>query len=116
MKNSVISGKSLFILHFALLISSLSGVCSKQAALSGTVQSMIFWYSGVLLLMGIYAVIWQQILVRMPLTVAYSNKPIGLIWGMVWGKCLFHEAITPGMLLSAAVIFAGIWLVVTSDA
>ena len=103
------------LLHLCLLISSVSGICSKMAAGQKEIGGFILWYGGVLLFMGIYALAWQQILKKMPLTVAYANKPVSLIWGMIWGVLLFHEAITPKMLLGAAIIFAGILLVVTSD-
>ena len=56
-------------------------------------------------------IIWQQILKRMPLTVAYANKPVTLIWGIIWGALIFGEKITVNMLIGAAVIFAGIYLV-----
>ncbi len=103
------------LLHLCLLISSISGVCSKMAATQEKLSGVIFWYGGVLLIMGIYAVAWQQILKRLPLTVAYANKPVSLIWGMLWGSVLFQEKITWNMILGAGIIFAGIYLVVTGD-
>lgn len=104
------------LLHISLLFSSLSGVCSKLAAGQKFLSLWFFFYYGlVLVIMFGYAVIWQQILKRMPLTVAYSNKPISLIWGMVWGALIFKERITWKMILGAAIIFAGIYLVVTDD-
>ena len=106
----------LLLLHGGLLLSSLSGVCSKKAALSEPFSfGFILWYGLVLVSMFVYAVLWQQVLKRMDLTTAYANKPVGLIWGMVWGALLFQETITLRMIIGAAVIFAGIFLVVTSE-
>lgn len=106
----------LLMLQASLLFSSLSGVCSKKAALADFMSlPFLFWYGMVLVIMFGYAVIWQQILKRMPLTVAYANKPVSLIWGMVWGAVLFEERITWNMILGAGIIFAGIFLVVTAD-
>lgn len=75
----------------------------------------LFWFGLVFVIMFGYAVVWQQILKRMPLTVAYANKPVTLVWGIVWGSLIFGEKITWNMLAGAAVIFAGIYLVVSSD-
>ena len=75
----------------------------------------IFWFGLVFVIMFGYAIIWQQILKRMPLTVAYANKPVTLIWGIIWGKLIFDERITWNMLLGACIIFAGIYLVTGSD-
>lgn len=106
----------LIMLQASLLFSSLSGVCSKMAALADFMSlPFFFWYGMVLFIMFGYAVIWQQILKRMPLTVAYANKPVGLIWGMVWGTLIFKERITWNMILGAGIIFVGIFLVVTAD-
>ena len=107
--------KGLFLLlHISLLCSSLSGVCSKMASrYTDNIFSLqfIFWFGLVFVIMFGYAIIWQQILKRMPLTVAYANKPVTLIWGIIWGALIFGEKITVNMLIGAAVIFAGIYLV-----
>lgn len=104
------------LLHLSLLCSSLSGVCSKMAA-KHTDRifsfSFIFWFGLVFVIMFAYAIAWQQILKRMPLTTAYANKPVTLIWGIIWGCLIFHEAVSWRMILGALVIFAGIYLVVT---
>ena len=112
--------KSTFLLlHISLLFSSLSGVCSKKA--SGCTDHIfslpfIFWFGLVFVIMFGYAIIWQQILKRMPLTVAYANRPVTLIWGIVWGALIFGERITWNMIAGAAVIFAGIYLVTSDNA
>ena len=115
MRNCLTSKKSIFLmLHISLLFSSLSGVCSKMASryTDHIISfSFIFWFGLVFVIMFAYAIIWQQILKRMPLTVAYANKPVTLIWGIIWGALIFGEKITVNMLIGAAVIFAGIYLV-----
>ncbi|MDD3277359.1 MAG: EamA family transporter [Lachnospiraceae bacterium] len=104
----------LLALHISLLFSSLSGVCSKMAANQKLFSlPFLFYYGMVLVIMFGYAIVWQQILKRMPLTVAYANRPVSLVWGMIWGALIFSETITWNMILGAVVIFAGIYLVVT---
>ena len=49
------------VLHISLLFSSLSGVCSKMAAAQTDLKGFGMWYFAVLLIMAVYAVIWQQI-------------------------------------------------------
>ena len=75
----------------------------------------IFWFGLVFVIMFGYAIIWQQILKRMPLTVAYANRPVTLIWGILWGALIFGEKVTWNMLAGAAVIFVGIYLVTGED-
>ena len=102
------------MLHISLLFSSLSGVFSKMASrYTGNIFSIefIFWFGLVFVIMFGYAIIWQQILKRMPLTVAYANRPVTLIWGIIWGALIFGEKVTWNMIAGAAIIFAGIYLV-----
>lgn len=113
MRNTYDLKKSTYLLlHISLLFSSLSGVCSKMA--SGYINHIfslqfIFWFGLVFIIMFGYAVIWQQVLKRMPLTVAYANRPVTLIWGIIWGSLIFEEKITWNMIVGAVVIFAGIY-------
>ena len=58
---------------------------------------------------------WQRILKYMPLTVAYANKGITIVWGMIWGAVLFNEAITLKTVIGAAIILVGIFMVVTNN-
>ena len=116
MKNRKNTGSGVFLLlHLCLMISSVSGICAKMAGRQTGMTGFLLWYGLEILIMGIYAVFWQQILKRLPLTVAYANKPVGLIWGMVWGSLIFREAVKPQMIAGALVIFAGIFLVVSAD-
>lgn len=119
MRNDHDSKKSTYLLlHISLLFSSLSGVCSKMASgYTDRIFSLqfIFWFGLVFVIMFGYAVIWQQILKRMPLTVAYANRPVTLIWGIIWGALIFDEKITWNMIAGAVIIFAGIYLVTSEN-
>lgn len=108
--------KTYALLHIILLLYSLSTVCSKMAA-QEEFGSFFFlaWYAGVLVILFVYAIVWQQVLKRMNLTTAYANKGITLFWGILWGALIFSEHISIWMLVGIAIVFVGILLVVTSD-
>jgi drug/metabolite transporter (DMT)-like permease len=104
-------------LHLIVLLYSLSAICAKMAALSAPFSFPFFaWYLGVLALLGVYAIVWQQVIKRMPLTTAFANKGVTVVWGFFWGALLFGESIDLKMILGAALVFAGILLVVYADA
>lgn len=108
--------KTYVLLHALMLIFSLSPVCSKLAGQQPFLSfKFIFFYGLVILLLGIYALLWQQIIKRMPLTTAYANKAVTVVWGMVWGALLFQEDITPQKCIGAAIIVAGVMLYAFSD-
>lgn len=108
--------KRYVLLHILLLVFSLSSVCSKLAAGEEFMSiRFIVLYGTVILLLGIYAVFWQQIIKNMPLTAAYANRAVTVFWGMVWGLLIFRERITPGKAAGAALVIAGIILFALSD-
>ena len=103
-------------LHVLLGIYSLSGFFSKNAA----AQPFLSWkyiacYCGMMAIMVISAVGWQQVIKRLPLTLAFANKAVTVVWGILWGAVFFRESITPGKLIGAAVIVAGVVLFVKAD-
>ncbi len=107
--------KYFLLLHIVLLIYSAGTVCSKLAAGQEFMSlKFILFYGGVLLSLMIYAVAWQQVIKNLPLTTAFANKAVTLIWGLICGALIFHEQITVGKMIGAAVTAAGIILFVTS--
>lgn len=74
-----------------------------------------FFYGLVLMNLFVYAIVWQQILKKLPLVTAFANKAVTVIWGMLWGMLIFKEKITGWNVLGAAIIMVGIFLVVNAD-
>ena len=108
--------KTLFVLHLLLMVYSTSGILSKLAA--GTdffSPRFIVLYAGVLILLGLYAIGWQQILKRLPLTTAFSNKAVTIVWGIVWGVLFFGESVTMGKVIGALLIITGVVLFSFAD-
>lgn len=116
MKTEEKSNRVLIALHVLLLFYSLAGICAKLASgYEFMSPGFILCYGGMVAILGIYAIGWQQIIKRMPLTVAYANKAVTLAWGIIWGTLFFHEPITPTKLIGAAIVLAGIVLYTTAD-
>lgn len=108
--------KDFSILHLLLLISSLGGICTKLAGREQFLSlKFILLYGGVLLVLFLYAIGWQQIIKRIPLTTAYSNKAVGLLWATLWGILFFDEQLTLRMVIGAIVVLCGVWMVVRAD-
>ena len=74
------------------------------------------FFGGEFVLLGLYALGWQQILKRLPLTVAYTNKAVTLVWSLVFGVLLFHESVGVKQLVGCALAVAGVALFVRADA
>lgn len=104
-------GQSLFALHILFIIYSISSVLSKFAGQFEFLSPQFFlYYLIVLILLCLYALGWQQALKRMPLTQAFANKAITVVWGIIWGAFFFGETISLGKCIAALLIIFGILL------
>lgn len=112
-----IDKKVFLALHLLLLLFAGTTVLSKLAA-GEEFLSLRFclYFGGEFVLLGLYALGWQQILKRLPLTVAYTNKAVTLVWSMVFGVLLFHETVSVKQLVGCALAVAGVVLFVRADA
>ena len=109
-------GKTLFALHLMLMIYSVSGICSKMAGQYPFLSlEFCFFYGIIILLLGFYAIGWQQIIKRLPLSIAFANKAVTVVWGTVWGVLFFEETLPVGRLVGAAMVIAGVVLYAGSD-
>lgn len=108
--------KIYFGLHLCLMFYAIGGIFSKRAANADLLSwEFIGNYGAVLAILMIYAVFWQMILKKVPLTVAMANKSVTVIWGLVYGFLFFHEKITPANVIGAVIIIIGILIVVNGD-
>lgn len=109
-------GRTLLLLHILLLFYSLSDVMSKLAAGFDFLSlGFVVCYGALLVILAGYAIGWQQVIKRMPLTTAYANRGITVVWGIFWGALFFSEAITPGKIAGAVMVVAGIVLFSLAD-
>lgn len=100
-------------LHLLLLFYSFCGVFSKLASSEKFLSFKFCLFYGIsIMILGIYAILWQQILKRFSLTTAFFNKAVTIVWGMLWGLIIFGEKITINMLIGTLIVLCGIALVV----
>ena len=109
--------KSFVSLHLLFVLYSLTDLFGKMAA-SFAFDDPRFYllYGAVLGVLFLYAIGWQQAIKRLPLTTAFSNRAITVLWGLVWGVLFFQEELNPLKLLGAAIVVAGVVLYSRADA
>ena len=108
--------KTFAVLHFIRLLYSFVGAFMKLAFHNEMFSFKFFLFAGLaVLFLGIYAIVWQQVLKKMPLTVAFTNKAICIVWGMLWGALFLGDQITWYKILGSLIVFPGVVLVVSSN-
>jgi drug/metabolite transporter (DMT)-like permease len=99
-------------LQFSIVILSVTGILAKRASAVGFLsRDFIIYYGLEILVIGIYAILWQQIIKKFELSVAYANKGTIIIWTFIWAVLFFQETITINNILGAVLVIAGIVMV-----
>ena len=105
-----------WLLLIAICIYSCNSVLSKLASAYPLFSGgFILFYGTSIVTLGVYAILWQQVLKHIELSVAYAAKPIATILTMIWAVLLFNEQVTWNMVLGTAIILLGIWVVTGND-
>ncbi len=99
-------------MYIAFFVFSFSTIFSKLASKQNFLSiKYILCFIGLITVLGIYAIFWQQILKIIPLSVAMSNKPITLIFTLFWSYILFEEKISVRTIIGIIIVLVGIFLV-----
>ena len=93
-------------------VSIFTKLASQQEFMSWNYMLCLIGAVGV---MGLYAVLWQQILKRIELSLAYMFKGTTIIFTMLFAHWLFGEQITWNNIVGAAIIIIGIVLFARGD-
>ena len=108
--------KTILALNILLIFFSLGGIFSKLASKQSFLSlKFILCYGSLLFIMFVYAIGWQQIIKRLPLTMAYANRAVTIVWGIIWGLLFFNEKLNVGKIIGAVIVIAGVLLYVTES-
>lgn len=105
--------KQLVVLQLIIVIYTISSVMAKMASVAETMEKLIFFLGMDLLLLGIYAICWQQMIKIFPLSVAYANRAMALLWSAVWAKIIFGESISVRQMVAIVIVIAGMMIINT---
>lgn len=108
--------KEYVFLHILILLFSFSSVFSKLASGYDFLSFKFCLFYGIaILILGIYAILWQQILKKFTLTTAFLNKAVTIIWGIVLGYIILGEGIKLNMIIGAIIVLIGVCIVVKDN-
>lgn len=103
-------------LHLNILLFSFTSVLSKMASTQYNKNGLHSWILYLLLFLmiancGIYALAWQQVIKKFPLTTAYANKSVAVLWSQIWAVVIFHESLSVRNIVGIMVVLIGVLVV-----
>lgn len=103
-------------LQLTLLVYAISNIPSKLASNEEFLSFKFCLYYGLIILtLGIYALLWQQVLKKFSLNIAYANKAISIVWSMLIGFVVFKEDISLFNILGTIIVVIGIIVMVKGE-
>ena len=114
MNGNKIKWKNVLQLQAVVVIYTISSVMAKTASMHKDNKMLFLIFFGLeFVMLGVYAILWQQMIKRFELSVAYANRAMAILWSMIWAVIFFHDQITVRNLLGVAIVIAGIMLINT---
>ena len=108
--------RDIFILQLVIAIYTLSTVFAKFAAEQEFLSfKFIMFYVIEMLILGLYAIIWQQLIKKFDISVAYANKAMGLLWSIIWAILIFKDTITIKNIIGVIIVIIGTIIVNSED-
>lgn len=101
--------KKFILLSISFMIASSSGVFLKLASMYDFLSfRYILYFVLTVVVMGIYAVLWQKVLKLIPLNKAYLYKSSGIAISLMYAYIIFGEKITLNNIWGTVMIVLGI--------
>ena len=115
-KNKKVLVKDYVFLHLSIALYSITSVLAKAAA-NYTFLSVpyILIFGGMIFVLGIYALLWQQAIRPFKPSVAYSNKSVTTIWILIASALIYREGISIRNLIGTILIILGVVMVSSKD-
>ncbi|MBO5621783.1 MAG: transporter [Butyrivibrio sp.] len=106
---SKIKKLDIVMLQFSVMVYSLSTVAGNMASKHDFLSPYYILFFGLdFFILGVYAILWQQIIKRFQLSVAYANKAMTLLWSMVWNFLIFSQGITVKKVIGVLIVMVGV--------
>ncbi|WP_052446925.1 EamA family transporter [Candidatus Soleaferrea massiliensis] len=97
------------LLYGSVFLTSFVSVAAKLASRYEFMSwGFIFFYGVQLAIYGIYSILWQLLLERLPLSSAYLRKGLSFVLILVWSVVFFGEQIHPSQIIGSVVILTGV--------
>lgn len=108
--------KNVIMLQAVIVIYTISSVMAKFASGNEVLSFRFLLFFGLeFIFLGLYAVLWQQMLKRFELSIAYANRAMSLLWSMIWAVIFFHDRITIKNIGGVALVIIGIIIINTES-
>lgn len=103
-----ITVKDIICLQAIVIIYTLNGILAKLSTGSEVLSiKFILFYGAEIGVLGVYAILWQQIIKKFELSVAYANRAMAIMWSAIWAAVFFGEVVSIKQAFGILLVLAG---------
>lgn len=107
-----ISGRDILFLQAVIIVYTCSSIAAKLAAGCELFSLKFCLFYGIeIVILGVYALLWQQVIKRFELSVAYANRAMVIVWSMLWAALIFKEQLTVSNIAGILLVVTGTFIV-----
>ena len=100
--------RNILILQVIIAVYTLSSVVAKFASGKEFFSIEFFIFYGIeIVILGVYAILWQQIIKKFQISIAYANRAMSLLWAILWAVVFFHEEVTIKNIIGVIIVIIG---------
>ena len=99
---------NIILLQAIVIIYTINSIIAKFATGADVFSFKFFLYYGAeILVLGIYAICWQQMIKRFDLSVAYANRSMAILWTALWSIIIFKETLSLKQVIGILLVLIG---------
>jgi len=107
---------NIVFLQLMIVLYTISGIAAKKASGYMFLSSQFaLYYSIEILILALYAILWQQLIKKFDISIAYSNRALSIFWSLLWAVMFFGETISLKNIIGAFIILIGVIVVNSND-
>ena len=108
--------KTIIKLQAVVVIYTFASIFSKLASGEAFLSGQFILFLGLeLVMLFLYALLWQQMIKKFDLSVAYANRAMALLWSAIWAVVLFHEKLDGKQIAGILLVVLGTVIVNTDN-
>lgn len=108
--------KTIIKLQAVVLVYTFASIFSKLASGEEFLSVKFLVFFGLeFIVLFIYALLWQQVIKKTELSVAYANREMYLLWSLLWAIVFFHNDVTPTNIIGCLLVIAGTFVITGED-
>lgn len=108
MKDFIKKIKNIILLQAVVIIYTFTSIVGKIASDADVMSAkFIGYYALDIMILGVYAICWQQMLKRFDLAVAYANRAMAILWTGVWAVVFFKDNLSIRQIAGIVIVMIG---------